>query len=250
MRWPRWHCSPARRGARAYPLDGLTGDEMSATVAILKADGKVSDAARFPLIELKEPEKSVVLAWQPGQPEARVVTVDVKEGAKGFKGEVDLAAGKVLSWAPAEGEAMMLLEEFVGAMDLALASPDMQAALQKRGLTKEQVLCIPLTAGAFGQSGEVGKRLMKVPCFVSPEGSNFYAKPIEGFFAVIDLNARQVLEVVDTGVRPVPAEPWGYTQAETEVRVGGVRPPLNPAALAQPAGASYRLDGAQVNWDL
>ena len=83
--------------AQAHPLDGLTGAEMSATVEILKAEGRVTDAARFPLIELKEPEKSAVLAWQPGQPVPRVVTVNVKEGGQGFKGEVDLAAGKVLS---------------------------------------------------------------------------------------------------------------------------------------------------------
>jgi primary-amine oxidase len=236
--------------AQAHPLDGLTGAEMSATVEILKAEGKIGDAARFPLIELKEPEKSVVLAWQPGQPEPRMVTVNVKEGGKGFKGEVDLAAGKVLSWAAAEGEAMMLLEEFLGAMDLALGHPDMQAALQKRGLTREQVLCIPLTAGAFGTPEEFGKRLMKVPCLVAPQGSNFYAKPIEGLFAVIDLNANRVLEVVDTGVLPVPADEWGYTQAEIEARVGSVRPLLNPAALGQPAGANYELEGGQVLWDM
>ena len=236
--------------AHARPLDGLTGAEMSATVEVLKTDGKITDAARFPLIELKEPEKSVVLAWRPGQPQPRVVTVNVKEGGKGFKGEVDLAARTVLSWAPADAETMILLEEFLGAMDVALGSPEMQAGLKKRGLTREQVLCIPLTAGAFGRPDEAGKRLMKVPCLVAPQGSNFYAKPIEGLFAVIDLNAGQVLEVVDTGVRPVPADEWGYTQAEIEARADGVRPLLNPAALSQPSGANYQLDGGQVTWDL
>ena len=32
--------------AQAHPLDGLTGAEMSATVEILKAEGKIGDAAR------------------------------------------------------------------------------------------------------------------------------------------------------------------------------------------------------------
>ena len=59
---------------------------MSATVEILKADGKITDAARFPLIELKEPDKAVVLAWQPGQPEPRLVTVNVKDGAGRVQG--------------------------------------------------------------------------------------------------------------------------------------------------------------------
>jgi primary-amine oxidase len=234
----------------AHPLDGLTADEMTATVAILKAEGKTTDAARFPLIELKEPDKSVVLAWKPGDPEPRVVTVNVKEGDGVFRGEVDLAAKKVLSWAPAGGEAMILLEEFLGAMDLALSHPDMQAGLQKRGLTREQVFCLPLTAGAFGLPHEEGRRLMKVPCYVSPSGSNFYAKPIEGLFATVDLRGGEVLEVVDTGVLPLPKDDWGYTEAEVEQRASALRPQDNPATLAQPNGRNFTVDGSEIAWDI
>src|SRR5215213_6326560 len=64
------------RAVGAHPLDGLSPAEMTATVEILKADGKITDAARFPLIELKEPEKSVVLAWSPGKLEPRAATVN------------------------------------------------------------------------------------------------------------------------------------------------------------------------------
>jgi primary-amine oxidase len=51
-----------------------------------------------------------------------MVTVNVKEGSAAYKGEVDLPAKKVVSWAPASGETMILLEEFLGAMDVALAT--------------------------------------------------------------------------------------------------------------------------------
>ena len=145
-----------------------------------------------------------------------------------FRGEVDLTAKKVLAWEPAGGEAMILLEEFLGAMDLALSHPDMQAGLAKRGLTREQVFCLPLTAGAFGLPHEEGRRLMKVPCYVSPSGSNFYAKPIEGLFATVDLRGGEVLEVVDTGVLPLPADDWGYTEAEIAERAGALRPADQP----------------------
>ena len=236
--------------AEGHPLDGLTAAEMSETVAILEAAGKTTDDARFPLVELKEPDKAAVLAWQPGQPEPRLVTVNVKEAAGTFKGEVDLAAKRVVSWAPADGETMLLLEEFLGAMDVALADPEMQAGLQKRGLSKDQVFCIPLTAGAFGGPEEQGRRLMKVPCLVSPTGSNFYAKPIEGLFAVIDLNRKEVVRVVDTGVRPVPADAWGYTDQENAARDGALRAVANPAELAQPKGPNFTIDGGQVSWDL
>ncbi len=240
----------AAGAASAHPLDGLSPAEMTATVEILKADGKITEAARFPLIELKEPPKPAVLAWSPGAPEPRVATVNVKEGGNAFKGEVDLAARRVLSWEPASGESMVLLEEFLGAMELALANAEVKAGLGKRGLTPEQAFCLPLTAGAFGLPDEQGRRLMKVPCYASPEGSNFYAKPVEGLFAVVDLNAKQVIEVVDTGVVPVPADPWGYTEQEVQARVGAVRPVTNPATLSQPGGANYKIDGSLVAWDI
>lgn len=236
--------------AQAHPLDGLSPAEMGAVVEILKAEGKIDESARFPLIELKEPDKAVARAWAPGQPEPRVATVNVKQGGSAFKGEVDLAARKVLSWAPAAGETMILLEEFLGAMDVALADPKVVAGLKARGLEPAQAFCLPLTAGAFGLPEEKGRRLMKVPCYVRPDSSNFYAKPIEGLFAVVDLNAKEVVEVIDTGAVPVPKDGWGYTPAEAQQRLGALRPQANPATLSQPGGASFKIDGSQVAWGM
>ena len=77
--------------ASAHPLDGLTTAEIAAVVEILKADGKADADARFPLIELREPDKAAVLAWKPGHPEARQAAVNVKTAAGTFKGLVDIA---------------------------------------------------------------------------------------------------------------------------------------------------------------
>lgn len=235
--------------AAAHPLDGLSTAEIGAVVEILKADGKVTAEARYPLIELKEPDKSVVLAWKPGEPEPRVATVNVMTKDGVFKGEVDLAQRKVTAWAKAGGQPMLLVEEFVGAMQLALADAKFVAGLDKRGLKPDQVFCLPLTAGAFGTPEEQGRRLMKVPCYVNPEGSNFYAKPVEGLFAVVDLNAKEVLEVVDTGAVPVPKDPWGYTDAEIEARAA-LRPEAKPAVLGQSGGPNYSIDGGLISWDM
>ena len=146
---------------------------------------------------------------------------------------------------------MLLLEEFLGAMDPRLADPRMAEGLKARGLTPDQAFCLPLTAGAFGTADEAGRRLMKVPCYVTPSQSNFYAKPIEGLFAVVDLNAGAVLDVIDTGAVPVPEDAWGYTQAELGARPDmTLRPAAHPATLAQPDGANYRIDGSLIEWDI
>lgn len=241
---------PAVR-ATAHPLDGLTTGEITAVVEILKAEGKADADARFPLIELKEPAKADVLAWKPGDPEARQAVVDVKTAAGTFEGLVDITGRKVLSWEPASGQAMLLLEEFLGAMNLALGDPRMIEGLKLRGLTPEQTFCLPLTAGAFGTADEDGRRLMKVPCYATPSQSNFYAKPVEGLFAVVDLNAGAVVDVVDTGVVPLPEDPWGYTEDELGARADmTLRPPAHPATLSQPDGANYRIDGGLIDWDI
>lgn len=241
----------AAGAATAHPLDGLTTDEISAVVGILVSEGKADDTARYPLIELREPEKADVLAWKEGDAVAREAVVNVKTAEGVFKGIVDLSQRKVTSWEPAKGQPMILLEEFLGAMEQVLAEPDFVAGLEKRGLKPGDVFCLPLTAGTFGLPEEEGRRLLKVPCYVSPSGSNFYAKPIEGLFATVDLTTRTVLAVTDTGVVPLPQDDWGYTEDEIAARDGvTMRAAANPATLSQPAGANFTVDGAGVNWDM
>lgn len=167
-----------------------------------------------------------------------------------FMGEIDLTAHKVLAWDKAAGQPMILFEEFMSAKDLVLANPDFVAGLEKRGLKPDRVFCLPLTAGAFGTPDEAGRRLMKVPCYVKPEGSNFYAKPIEGLFAVVDLAAKQVLKVIDSGIVPIPEDLWGYTEAEAEKRVGSLRPAGNPVALQPPGVANVKIDSSAISWDM
>ena len=136
-------------------------------------------------------------------------------------------------------------------MDLALKEPRMIAGLEKRGLKPDQAFCLPLTAGAFGLPEEEGRRLMKVPCYALPAQSNFYAKPIEGLFAVVDLTGGAVVEVIDEGALPVPADPWGYTEDEIAGRDDMVlRAAIRPATLQQPEGANYAIEGSGITWDI
>lgn len=144
---------------------------------------------------------------------------------------------------------MVLFTEFVGAMEAALGHPEMVAGLEKRGLGPDDVFCLPLTAGNFLTPDYEGTRLMKVPCYVNPTGSNFYAKPIEGLFAVVDLASGTALEVIDEGAVPVPEDAWGYTQDEVAARTA-LRPAANPATLGQPGGPNFTIDGSLVTWDI
>ena len=237
-------------GATAHPLDGLTAEEYQKIGEILTSAGTASDTTLFPLIELKEPAIADVLGWNPGTPEPDRRAKVHYTGADSFhEAVVNITAGKVESDEPTRGQPMVLFTEFIGAMTGALADPAMIEGLKKRGLTPEQAFCLPLTAGNFFTDEYEGTRLMRVPCYQAPSGSNFYAKPVEGLFAIYDLATKKVLRVVDTGVVAPPTDPWGYTEAEVAERAP-LRPEMHPATLSQPGGVNYKLDGSHLEWDI
>ena len=233
----------------AHPLDGLSADEYLKINEILRAKGIATDTTLFPLIELAEPAKADVLAWSPGKTLDRRASVQFTNG-KGFQeAVVNISKGTVDSQKPIPGQPMVLFDEFMGAQQAAVTHPDMVAGLAKRGLKPDQVFCLPLTVGSYysGQYGDA--RLMKVPCYLNPEGSNFYAKPVEGLYALVDLTRKEALKVIDTGVVPVPSDPWGYTQDEIAARAP-LRPKMNPATVQQPGGPNFRIDGSHLEWDI
>ena len=173
--------------AISHPLDGLTGAEMLRVTEILRAAGEADDTTRYPLIELIEPRKADVLAWSEGDPDPRRALVHLLNEAGFRTAVVDITGGAVETAGPATGQPMVLFEEFTSAMTAALEHPEMIAGLARRGLTPGDVFCLPLTAGNYLTPEYDGTRLMKVPCYRNPTGSNYYAKPIEGLFAVVDL---------------------------------------------------------------
>jgi primary-amine oxidase len=235
-----------------HPLDPLTPEELAAVVRLVR-ERAGTDEVLFPLIDLREPAKDDVLAWRAGDaiPRRASAVVNAPEGA--FEAELDLdGEGSVTSWAPAGGEPMVTFEEFTQATAIATAHPEMVAGLARRGFEPDEVLCLPLTAGNFFDGEAENRRLMKVPCFVLPgPGSNYYARPIEGLFATVDLRAREVLSVTDTGDVPVPEDGWGYTDDEIGERYP-LRDVSRAARLAQPGGRGddITIEGSTVRWDM
>jgi primary-amine oxidase len=237
--------------AMAHPLDGLTASEYEHINRILRDAGTVTGETLFPLIELSEPSKTDVLAWTPRQALDRKATVQYTSGPGFREALVNISRKKVErdEAVGSSGQPMVLLAEFTSAIEGALAHPDMIAGLAARALKPDDVFCLPLTAGNFFSDESRGLRLMKVPCYLKPGGSNFYARPIEGLFALYDVGQRQVLKVVDSGVVPLAQDNWGYAEQEVAARQP-LRPKMNPARLQQDGAPNYRIDGSEVHWDI
>lgn len=232
-----------------HPLDALTAAELRQVQQILIAAGKLGPKTRFHTADLVEPDKAAVVAWRPGMVLPRRALAVVSEAGSVHEAAIDLTANSVTGWQAVTGEPALLFEELTGTTALALADPRMVQALAKRGFAPNQVFCLPLTAGNFGTKEEQGRRLIKMPCVGKPTGSNYWARPIEGLFATIDLKTKKVLDVTDTGVVPVSDNTGGYKESEIAV-YGALRPESKLASVAQPGGDNIALEDGRIVWDM
>ncbi len=131
------------------------------------------------------------------------------------------------------------------------SDPAFLRALALRGIRSaqqlQQVFVTPLTPGSFGLPEE-SRRIVKAQMYYTEGGRiNLYARPIEGLQAIIDLDERRIVKLIDTGVVPIPAATHNFDEASVGARYG-LRPELRPIRIQQPAGANFRIDGNFVEW--
>lgn len=87
--------------------------------------------------------------------------------------------------------------------------------------------------------------MVKVDCFdLSNNPSNIFAAPIEGLFAIVDLEAREVIEVIDLGIVPLNTKTYSLSpDAQPALR------DLKPVNIASPDGSNIEIDGWNVSWN-
>ena len=236
---------PTAAEATLHPMDALTAPELIAAVSALKAGHFTNEESRYCMLTLHEPTKSTVRAWKSGDPVRREAFAVVKNGPDTFEALVDLSDASVRSWKKVKNaQPGVLIDEWTKAQQIVQADPGWQAALRKRGITDfKDIVCIPLTVGYYGIAEEEGRRLLKVPCFDSRGTRNFWARPVEGVTAMVDLGLGKVVKLIDTGVVPIPSTPVDFD----EKSVGPLRAPLQ-AVSAPTGGRNFRLEGQEVSW--
>src|SRR5688572_26452188 len=238
--------------AAGHPVDPLTADEIIGAASILLDGGGAQPGAIFQAVDLREPPKDVVLGVTPGDG-ARRATVFFRQNKKSFKSIVNLTKG---SFTPpveiprSDGQLGLTLQEIID-FAFVLEDPAFLRALARRGIDTPdelaKVLVTPLTPGSFGLPEEK-RRIVKAQMYnTAGTGINLYARPIEGVQAIIDLDERKVIQVIDTGVVPVPADTHDFDEATVGARFG-LRAPLKPIRVTQPQGPNFTLDGGFVSW--
>lgn len=229
-----------------HPLRPLSPEEIRKAVSIVRTRPELAGLA-IETVELKEPDKAAYRAGSPVPREARVNLFSLHRLGV-TRTVVDLDAGTVTAVTEApDARPMIQLEQFMAIEDIVKASPDFVAACAKRGITDMAMVCVdPWSAGNFRVPGEEDRHLCHTFAWLRlRENENFYAHPIEGVNAVVDLKTQEVIRVDDYGVVPVPMEEHNY---ESQFR-DGFRAALKPLNVVQPEGVSFRLDGPVLSWD-
>jgi primary-amine oxidase len=205
----------------ANPLDPLSHQELLSAVAVLKNAGHVDDNSRFVFLTLREPDKTAVLKWKAGQPTSREAFVIIKQGSQTFEAIVNLTTNEIKSWREIKGvQPALLIDEIDKLNGILRADAGWQAAMRKRGFQQfDKIECMPFSAGYFGNSAEQGHRLVRAECYDAGSALNYWGRPIEGLVATVDLNQRQILKLVDTGVGLFRRSRRITTQSH--LRVGG-----------------------------
>ncbi|MBI2169799.1 MAG: primary-amine oxidase [Actinobacteria bacterium] len=230
-----------------HPLEPLSEDEIHQTVQVLREAGHTGEHHRFAAVTLAEPPKADVLGWVPGNGTDRraVAYVVDRSTGKSATGVVSLTKSEVVSWDAADGHHMLLFEELFDAIGIVKADAGWQEALRRRGVEDfDGVQCDPWPAGNFDDPW-AGKRVVRVVSYVRhDEHDNGYAHPIEGVVATVDTVERKVIDLVDVGNVPVPADCRNYHAGS----VASFRDDLKTLDITQPDGPSFVVEGNEIRW--
>ena len=137
-----------------HPLDPLTAEEMAAAMATLRREHALSERTLVISIALVEPDKATLRAHSPGAAVARtaaIVLVDCVAETT-CEATVSLTEDRLLDFHVVEGQqAAIIGEEYEACEQLVKAHPDFVAALERRGITDQSLVCVdPIPAGAWG----------------------------------------------------------------------------------------------------
>ncbi len=237
-----------------HPLAPLDGDEITAAREVIQASDRLTVApehVRFAYVGLSDPPKDAVRAFDRGEEvevdrRLRLVLLQGPE-ASVVEAIVSITQREIVSWTDVHNVRPPLqMEESITVLAALWEDPDWNAALDRRGIADKTLVQIdPWPAGTFGLPYETNRRITRCLAYLRDnKEDNGYARPLEGLLAFVDMGRGEVLEVVDTGVVPLPPQLGSYYPEDN----GPLRNDLRPLEIAQPDGPSFTVDGNLVRW--
>lgn len=224
---------------------------------MLHRDHGVGDGWRFASVELAEPDKAQILAFESAgaAPPRRATVVCLHRGSNAtYKAVVSLSEARVESFTHIPGvQPNFTVDEFAECDQLLRTHPDVIAALAARGITDMDLVFFDTwTYGrAVAPPNYRDRRIGWSDTWLrAAPGANPYAHLVSGLHCVIDLNAMELLEVEDAGEVEIPSVMGEYVPSliPESIRARSHREPLKPLHITQPEGPSFTLDGNLLRW--
>jgi primary-amine oxidase len=235
----------AAGSAAAHPLDSLTAEEIRVVAAAVRSEGLATPDSRFAAMSLVPPDKAAVWSWTEGLPfRQREAMAVVRTGRDVREIIVDLATRRIVSTTlRPDVQTQISGSDWSTATRLVKADERWQAAIRLRGITDfKNIFCDALSVGTSVLPDR--RRLLKVPCYDARGTSNVYGRPIEGVMALVDLDRRAVVELVDSGLVAISsADP-----SLEEERQASIRPAPKPVGISAANGWNFVVDGGRFRW--
>jgi primary-amine oxidase len=228
-----------------HSLDPLTKEEIVATVAVLKKEGKLMPDSRFATIYLKEPPKEQVIADVKAARAKRAAFALLYNWATRVTSEavVNLDQQKLGSWKDLEPNdpplrvvIIMRLEEVVK------ADTRWKEAARKRGIRDFSRVSI-LPQLAEGQKLQVrdGDRFAQAFCFLRDDTSS---EPImTGLKLEVNLTKGTMTQFEDKGPAATSITRKRVSNPSRETKLE-----LRRLKTLQPGGPNFRLKGSELRW--
>jgi primary-amine oxidase len=243
-----------------HALDPLSGSEIRAAAALVRADRVFTDSTYFVTITLAEPAKPAGLNFTAGDQVDRSAEIVLYDPATATLSEVlvSLDRAAVLSTVVVPDRFPLFIRDEMMLIEAAVrADARWQAAMRARGIADPDLAMIDAwPSGYYGPQDHpsVSARLCRPLTWLrSSELDHGYARPVEGLVVTLDLDAMRVIDVEDAGVVAVPAHPGNYSpelmfDPENRPAFSQLRDDLKPIEISQPAGPSFTVQGWAINW--
>ena len=229
-----------------HPLDPLSWQEYWALLETLQEAERLNGETQFAYVNLREPAKDVVLAWEEGQPIPRSAFGVVVQGEETYEVVVDLNARTISSWEELEGmHHNWLGSEFGGVNPIVKSDERFIEAMRLRGIDDLTFVdCVGLPPGYYDTDYINRGRVAFVTCDDARTVRNTWTRKIEGVTVIVDMDKREVVHLEDEGVVPMPSVSADYDQGS----LGEPRDVPGPLNISQPLGPGFEIEGHTVSW--
>jgi len=229
-----------------YPLDPLSPDELESVVAAARRCWNLEAHHLFAMVQLNEPSKAELALGGYLERQARVTIWDRKRAV--VTEGVITTGGVSKSYQEIKGsKSPISVVESAIALNVVRQDQSVKNALAKRGIQDiNEVHMETWPIGAqIPKHLDDGRRLIWTPMWHQPtKDSNFYAHPIHGLHAIVDLDAETLVHLEDVDGVPIPKKPGPYRASQT-----GANLKLKELTIHQPEGVSFQIEGWKIDWE-